>query len=554
MLFGILIQFLLIILIIYFANHILKTKSISFKDKNLYSFLLKEDTISEFFFLLSLLFLALTLLIFNKNLGEPVKWQSIIFLVVLFSFTIGYYYKVILSLILSLVSFIIWWWAQSIIWIQEEGLKFTSFIAGLIFICIIFYLVGRIFNKNIGGKNFSWVYLVTGTSVFLTSLLLISSIPGIYFLEIGLKGQLFLKSLRLTFWLLTFVLSIIGMLIYAIKKKILLKFELIMIGFILLIICSLLFIPEGTYFLQKQAYRGYEVFKLTKIGLLIVFISYILPLIVTISLIIGAIFNKNEVLEKIGIIFLLLLLIIRWIEWLYYSLDIIPLSLLGGLLFLSFGLIIYLLIKILKREFEFEIDNKAYIFFGLTPLVIFLSYLSSKDAIVAFDFNIQNSPLFSYFAIVTLIYFLSSLFISLYYLIKNENISKEVTFLLTLLFVLIFIFFAPIHTNLVVSYNRFTNLGIFWLVIFNILLILVTLGIIILGYFRKNELFINFGMLITFLLIIFKYYDWLYGSLTKRIFVIGVGILFLLAGWLMEKWRRHMISTIKSENLIKEPN
>jgi hypothetical protein len=554
MLWGILIQFLLIILIIYFANHILKTKSISFPNKNFYSFLLKEDTISEFFFLLSLLFLALTLLIFNKNLEEPVKWQSIIFLVALFSFTIGYYYKVILSLILSLVSFIIWWWAQSVIWIQDEGIKFTSFIAGLIFICIIFYLVGRIFNKNIGGKNFSGIYLVTGTSIFLTSLLLVSSIPGIYFLEVGLKGQLFLKSLRLTFWLLTFVLSIIGMLIYAIKKKILLKFELIMIGFILLIICSLLFIPEGAYFLQKQAYRGYEVFKLTKIGLLIVFISYILPLMVTISLIIGAIFNKNEVLEKIGIIFLLLLLIIRWIEWLYYSLDIIPLSLLGGLLFLSFGLIIYLLIKILKREFEFEIDNKAYIFFGLTPLVIFLSYLSSKDAIAAFDFNIQNSPLFSYFAIVTLIYFLSSLFISLYYLIKNENISKEITFLLTLLFVLIFIFFAPIHTNLVVSYNRFTNLGIFWLVIFNILLILVTLGIIILGYLRKNELFINFGMLITFLLIIFKYYDWLYGSLTKRIFVIGVGILFLLAGWLMEKWRRHMISTIKSENLIEESN
>lgn len=92
-----------------------------------------------------------------------------------------------------------------------------------------------------------------------------------------------------------------------------------------------------------------------------------------------------------------------------------------------------------------------------------------------------------------------------------------------------------------------SELGIFWAILFNILIFVLLVGIIFLGYKKKESWLINLGSVLLFLLIIFKYFDWFFGFLHKSLFFIGAGILLLLVGWLMEKKRRDIISKVKEE-------
>ncbi len=88
-------------------------KGIKEKDWYLQPFLSKEDFISQFFFLFSVFFLGLTLLAFNKDLGEPLSWRTILLLVSVVGVAIAYYFKVIYTLAVSLIGLAGWWGGSS---------------------------------------------------------------------------------------------------------------------------------------------------------------------------------------------------------------------------------------------------------------------------------------------------------------------------------------------------------------------------------------------------------------------------------------------------------
>ena len=133
-------------------------------------------------------------------------------------------------------------------------------------------------------------------------------------------------------------------------------------------------------------------------------------------------------------------------------------------------------------------------------------------------------------------------------LFYKVSLLKEMGFLLVFLFLLVLIVFVFPHKNLFVKYNELSGLGIFWAIIFNIILFLEIIGILFLGYFNKKHLFINISLAFTFIFIFVKYFDWFFTFLDKSIFFIGAGILLFVVGWFMEKGRRYMLRNIKSDS------
>lgn len=95
--------------------------------------------------------------------------------------------------------------------------------------------------------------------------------------------------------------------------------------------------------------------------------------------------------------------------------------------------------------------------------------------------------------------------------------------------------------------TNLSPLGIFWVILFNILIFFELLGLIFSGYARHEEWLINLGALCLFLLIIAKYFDWFFTFMDKSLFFLVAGILLFALGWSMERGRRYMIATVKGD-------
>src|SRR3989338_3801406 len=83
----------------------------------------KEDAVSQFFLLLSVFFLGVTLLAFNKDLGDPFSWRTILFITSALSLVSAYYLKALYSLAFGLIAITAWWGAQAAEWIQGKDIK-----------------------------------------------------------------------------------------------------------------------------------------------------------------------------------------------------------------------------------------------------------------------------------------------------------------------------------------------------------------------------------------------------------------------------------------------
>jgi len=317
----------------------------------------REDAVAQLFFLLSVLFFFLAFLIFNKNVGQIISWQTILLISTAVAVFVAYNFKAFYVFLLSLFGICLWWIAQNIRWFEESAdpVQSTYVVTGLIFIFLIFYVLGRIHEINEKFKRLSLSYLFLSVVPIVGIFFILSTQMGLSLFQEMTRGTIFFFSWQMALSLFILIAVFIAVLAYAILNKSLIYYELsaiIIIGLIFLIIAIL---PE-----QNLFYR--------------------------------------------------------------YS----------------------------------------------------------------------------------------------YYL--DSSLSAT---------------------------------GVFWALIFNLISFAGLTGIILLGYIKKEEWFINLGAFILLLFILVKYFDWFFKFLNKSIFFIGAGILLFVVGWLMERGRKKMISNIKNQPEIK---
>jgi hypothetical protein len=277
----------------------------------------KEDAVSQLFLLLSFFFLGVTLLSFNRDLGDPFSWRIILFITSVIGLVSTYSFKTIYTLVFSLIGFTGWWVAQATEWLQSKDIKTSAIFAGLTLIALLFYVLGHLHEKEIKFKRFALVFLVLGIIVITGVLFFFSTKSGLDVLGSMTEGKPIFGSWQITLSLFIFMASIVGVTLYSVGKRLILHFELIAVFVFTALFGLIALLPEQNMFVHG-IYSGSE---LSGKG---VFWSLIFNLAIFLELF-GLIFSgylRKEVwFINLGAFFLFLLIIVKYFDWFFTFLD-----------------------------------------------------------------------------------------------------------------------------------------------------------------------------------------------------------------------------------------
>jgi uncharacterized membrane protein len=84
-------------------------------------------------------------------------------------------------------------------------------------------------------------------------------------------------------------------------------------------------------------------------------------------------------------------------------------------------------------------------------------------------------------------------------------------------------------------------------VLFNLLLFVLSIGIIGVGYLIRESEWVNVGTLAFALQVVARYFDWFWNLMPRALFFIGAGTLLLLGGIALERARRRVLAKVREE-------
>ncbi|RJQ32666.1 hypothetical protein C4572_00750 [Candidatus Parcubacteria bacterium] len=179
----------------------------------------REDSLSQLFFLLSLLFSGVTLSVFNDRTGNYFSWQWIILIISIGGLIISYRFKAILILPLSLLGGIFWWTMKATDWVDHYDLKEIALFIFPLVLALVFYVTGKIHKIEERHKKSAAVYSVFSVIFVTAGLFLASTEFGLEIFQQATEGNFFLASWQfiLTF-AFVFLALIIGLIAGWLKK------------------------------------------------------------------------------------------------------------------------------------------------------------------------------------------------------------------------------------------------------------------------------------------------------------------------------------------------
>ncbi|MFH1427580.1 MAG: hypothetical protein ABIG60_03570 [Patescibacteria group bacterium] len=338
-------------LIVFFVRRRKKGKHPS-ADKEWYlNFALsKEDAVSQLFLLLSFFFLGVTLLAFNRDLGDPLTWRAILFITSLVGLVGAYYFKAIYILVFSLVGLTSWWGAQAAEWIDGKDIKTSALFAGLSFLALLFYSVGHLHEKEIKFKRFALVYLVLGIIAVVGALFFFSTKPGISVLGEMTQGASFFGSWQLTISLLVFLAGLVGATLYGAAQKLISPFELLAVFALTLLFSVTALLPEQTMFIGNGRSFYYGGGELSSAGVLWALIYNVAIFFTLLGVIFSGYLRRETWLINLGALFLFLLIIVKYFDWFFTFLD-------KSIFFIGAGILLFVVGWFMEKGRRYMIAN-----------------------------------------------------------------------------------------------------------------------------------------------------------------------------------------------------
>jgi len=95
---------------------------------------------------------------------------------------------------------------------------------------------------------------------------------------------------------------------------------------------------------------------------------------------------------------------------------------------------------------------------------------------------------------------------------------------------------------------KLTTGAMAWAITFNVLLLGGLLGLVALGYARREDWLVNLGAVLLFLFVLVKYFDWLFTFLDRSLAFIVAGLLLVGVGLAMERGRRLVIKAMEADD------
>jgi hypothetical protein len=110
--------------------------------------------------------------------------------------------------------------------------------------------------------------------------------------------------------------------------------------------------------------------------------------------------------------------------------------------------------------------------------------------------------------------------------------------------------FADMAFLTIFTIFHISNINNFWIVFaMNVYLFFRAFSFVIIGQKVKEAWLVNFGFIVTFVLVLWKYFDYFSDFMDRSLFFLSVGIIFIVGGFIFEKKRRSMIEQIKNNNI-----
>lgn len=246
----------------------------------------------------------------------------------------------------------------------------------------------------------------------------------------------------------------------------------------------------------------------------------------------------------------------EWIE----TFKIKPAAYLASLVLIL--LLFFTLGRVHEKQVKFKRFAMVYFMIGLLGFTAIIFYFSTKMGLSTLADATEGKLFVSSWQFnLSMLVLLGGLIGSLIFTIYNKLVSfGEVLAIILFATLFLTISFLPGLKLFDYSVNdpyylqnsskALNQLGVVWAIIFNVLTFFEVLGFILLGYFRKEIWLINLGVVILFLLVIIKYFDWFFTFLDKSVFFIGAGIILFVVGFAMERGRRMMLSSIKNNGPV----
>lgn len=255
------------------------------------------------------------------------------------------------------------------------------------------------------------------------------------------------------------------------------------------------------------------------------------------------------------LVFSLLALVGWWlakaVEWANVA-DIRLAGVFTGFVFIV--LLFYLLARWHEKDIKFKRFSLVYLILGLLPFIILVVYMPTKSGIYNLWALLAGSSIFSSWQLVVSLAFLAAAIIGLLFYLLNRNLISMYEAVAVVVALLLFLFITLFLHEQDLFYRGglyLSNAGIILAVIFNVWSLSQLVGLILLGYLRREVALINFGAAVIFIFIIVKYFDWFFSFMDKSLFFVGAGILMFVLGWFMEKGRRAMLDNLKADKNIK---
>jgi len=298
----------------------------------------KEDAVSQLFFLLSFLFLGVTLLALNKDFGDPLPWRTIIFITSLLGLIGAYYLKAIYVLIFSIIGVAGWWVAQAALWVDQKNTASSAVFLGLSLLALLFYVLGHLHEKEARFKRFSLVYSAFGVVAPTFILFLFSTKPGIALIEQMIKGGSFFHSWQLTLSLFILFASLMVSAFWAVAQKLIFPLELLAVFALTLLFGGTALLSEQPMFLSAGSYYSYYDNKsFSGVGLLLAMLYNVAILLELMGLIFSGYVRRASWLINLGAVFLFLLIIVKYFDWFFSFMSKSVFFVGAGILFFLVG-------------------------------------------------------------------------------------------------------------------------------------------------------------------------------------------------------------------------
>ncbi len=337
--------------IVFFARHRKKSGQSSIdKEWYLQFALSKEDAVSHFFLLLSIFFLGVTLLAFNREFGNPFSLLSILFITSVLGLVSAYYLKVLYSLLFGLISITTWWMMQAAEWMQDKNIKTSAIFVGLAFIALLFYSLGHLHESETKWKRFAFVYSILGILSITGILFFFSTKLGLSVLGNMTKGVSFYDSWQITLSLFIFLAGLAGAAIYTATKKLISPFEFIAILTLTLLFSVIALLPQQTIFIHAGRSFYYGNGGLSNSGVLWAIIFNLTVFFELLGLIISGYLRRETWLINLGTFSLFFLISVKYFDWFFTFLD-------KSIFFIGAGILLFIVGWFLEKGRRVMLSN-----------------------------------------------------------------------------------------------------------------------------------------------------------------------------------------------------